>query len=360
MTMSVRKTILCALALALVVGTASSRIFWTDQARAAANEAVVEPPRLVFAAGVVQGVEPETDLHFEVLGKLDKLHVQEGDSVTKGQVLATLDDAVWKARRAEAEANLHRAKAERERLINGARNETRAVSRAQLRAAEASYEQAKRRYERAQQLKQRDAIAHEDFDDVEAELAIAEAERSAAQAKVDEIAAEARRDELRMADARAAAARAQLELADVILRQSRLVAPIDGTVLKVNGEPGELMTPSASEPLMVVADLKKMHVKAYIEELDAITVQPGMPAVVTVDGDPDARIVGVVVFCHPYMVPKKLYTNSPAERIDVKVREILVELDEPGSLMVGMPVDVSIDPDVAPGEDGRSEGLARR
>ena len=68
-----------------------------------------------------------------------------------------------------------------------------------------------------------------------------------------------------------------------------------------------------------------------------------MPVKVTADGWPNKSFPGRVVACSPHMVPKRYLSNEPGERIDVKVREVVVQLDQSDArdrLVVGLPVDV--------------------
>ena len=98
--------------------------------------AVPSVPREVFAAGIVEGAQRSTELQFELSGKIVEIPVSEGQIVRQGDICARLDDAQWRHRLAEAEAALQVARAELERLVNGASPESREVVRADARVAE--------------------------------------------------------------------------------------------------------------------------------------------------------------------------------------------------------------------------------
>ena len=157
-----------------------------------------------------------------------------------------------------------------------------------------------------------------------------------------EVEADARTDDLKVADAQIQAAEAKLRSAKVQQAKTRLVAPVDGLLLRVQGEVGESAGGPASSPVVTMVNVDVMRVRCYVEEIDALKVQPGQSAYARADGLPGERFVGKVVACAPFLVPKKLFRNAPGERVDVKVREVLVELAPQSKLVVGLPVDVFV------------------
>ena len=84
-----------------------------------------------------------------------------------------------------------------------------------------------------------------------------------------------------------------------------------------------------------------------VEELDAVRIVTGMNASVVADGLPEQKFRGTVVSCAPCMVPKTHFSNRPGERVNVKVREVVIALDREqdslSRLVVGLPVDIFID-----------------
>jgi multidrug resistance efflux pump len=300
----------------------------------------------VFASGVVEGRCREIALGFELTGRVLAVQVQEGDRVRKGDLLARLDDSLWQQELAEAEANLALAKAERERLLNGSRKETRRVSAAEVAVAQVQAKQARKTFERSATLVQGKLIARQQFDDHEADLMSAEARLGLAEAKAAEVNAAARDEDARIADAKLALQQAQVEHARTKLSMTQLLAPCDGVILRVETEPGELVAADQSgRPLVTMTDISQLRVRAFVEELDAVRIVTGTRASVAVDGMPDCRLHGAVISCSPCMVPKTQLSNRPGERVDVKVREVLILLDNQDALsrlMVGLPVDVYV------------------
>jgi multidrug resistance efflux pump len=327
--------------LALGACAAGISLFQTVETRVSAEpRSDVTPPanRAIVANGVVEGRQREASLRFELSGRLASIDVAEGDEVRKGDILARLDPTTWKHELAKAEANLELVRAERERLVNGARIEARAFARAQFHAAEARHGHAAKRLERGVQLQQTRAMSQQELDDLQAIANTAQADLDAASARAEEVEAAAREDELRMIDAKIALEEAHVEQARDTLNKTELRAPSDGVVLAVRGEPGELM-PDVERPTITMVDTTEMRVRAFVEEMDALAVCPGQRAYVVADALPNERFPGTVLFCTPCMSPKKIMNNTPGERMDVKVREVVILLDSQDKLVVGLPVD---------------------
>ncbi|MFO0944935.1 MAG: efflux RND transporter periplasmic adaptor subunit [Planctomycetota bacterium] len=322
---------------------------------APANTAAAK--RGVYAAGIIEGNQREIPLRFEIAGRLIGVDAKEGQRVKAGDVLARLESSEAQSMLAEAQANLALAEAEKERLVNGERAETRDAARAMVRAAEARAEQARKEFQRSIPLVKSKNLSQQEVDDLEANQNARLAELDAAKAKLAEIEAAARVDDVRAADARIAVAQAKVRQAEHALSKTRIAAPTDGLVLRTVGEPGEMIFPDRADPLVIMVDIANMHVRAYVEELDAFRVAPGIKAKAIADGRPELSFLGVVTECAPYMIPKKLFTNRPGERVDVKVREVLIRLDPQDVLYVGLPVDVFFDavgaPPPAPAETER-------
>lgn len=321
-------------------------------------DSVGAAPRRVFASGVVEGSVRDIPLRFEVAGRLQKIHVREGDPIRAGQVLAELESEVWRHRVAEAEARLKLARAERERLINGARRETREVLKADVRAAEVHVSEADALLKRSQQLASRNNVSAQELDDNRFRLEKAQAQLQSARARLAEIEAAARQDEILVADARIAQAEATLNSERTLLEKTQLRAPTDGLVLYMTVESGELVGPADERSLVTVTNRDHTRVRAFVEELDALNVQPGQAARVTVDGRPDKTYKGEILSCAPGVKGKTHRHHRPGELIDVQVREIVIELLDADDLVIGLPVDVFVDP-VAPPPADKSTSPAK-
>lgn len=306
---------------------------------------------LIFASGIIEGAQRDVPLRFEIAGRLAKVNVNEGQQVKQGEVLAVLGTETLKKQLEFAQAKLALAKSERTRLSNGERPETIEVAKNALVKIRVQLETAKQGYQRGLELQKKNAITAEAFEERRSAYQAALAEQQLENSRIKEIEAPAREDDLIIADAKIAQAEAELGVAQTELKKAELVAPTDGMILRVGREPGQMVGPQDLQPLLVMVDASQMRTRAYVEELDALAVKPGQHAYVTADGDPETKFHGKVVSCSPLMVPKKYMSNEPGERIDVKVREVVIVLDEQNTLVVGLPVDVFIET----GEDQEPE-----
>ncbi|MBN1912437.1 MAG: efflux RND transporter periplasmic adaptor subunit [Pirellulales bacterium] len=298
----------------------------------------------IFAPGRVEGASLEIELRPQLAGRIAQINVREGQLVRRDQVLLQLDDAEYRQQVALAAAKLKLAKARLDHLVNGARAEQRTEAAALLRAKQAELERAELTWNRVQELRQSQTVSQQEADNQRTLVAALKAEVEAAKARHELIEAPAREDEVAMAQARIDAARAQLGLAQVQLDRTRLCAPCDGQILDLDAAPGELTGPDAPEPTIVMANLAKCRVRAFVEEFDAPRVTLGMNALITADGLPGQEFHGRVVHLSPRMTHKELLTHDPTERYDTKTREVWIELDEPDKLVVGLRVDALLLP----------------
>lgn len=301
------------------------------------------PERQVFAQGIVEGSCREIGLRFELTGRLLSIGVREGDRVRAGDVIAQLDATTLQCNLLKAEAGLQLAEAEKTRLLNGQSQESAEVFDAEVRVAEVRLEQARKNFERVSRLVNSRAVSLQERDDRQAELNHAEAHLRLAQSRAREASARAREDDIAIADARIALEKARVADARDMLAKAVLRSPIDGVVAQVRGEMGELVVPDAAESLVTLLDVRELRVRAYVEELDAVRMQAGMVARVSADGLPGQFFTGQVTSCSPFMIPKRQLSNRPGERVDVKVREVLLLLEQQldlECLVVGLPVDV--------------------
>jgi multidrug resistance efflux pump len=299
--------------------------------------------RRVFAAGTVEGTHRDVPLRFEIAGRLKHLHVREGDRVDRGDVLAALDSETWELRLAEAQARLDLARSERDRLVNGASPESREVLKSDVRAAEVLVREAESQHSRAKQVSQRNAMSSQELDEYRYKHEKAVAHLQAIRARWEEIEAPVRRDDLAVAEAKVALAEAVVRQERNALEKTRLRAPERGIVLHVATERGELVGPADEAPLTTLVNRDGTRIRAFVEELDALGVAVGQKASVTADGKPGTAYEGTVKSCSPHMRPKSNRHHKPGELIDVRVREIVIELIAGDDLVVGLPVDVLIE-----------------
>jgi multidrug resistance efflux pump len=298
----------------------------------------------ICAPGRIEGRTEEIELRPRLLGRVAGVLVKEGQTVKKDDVLVALDDAEYRHAVALAAAEVRLAEARLERRINGARQEERDEARSLADARRAELEAAELSWKRIEQLSRKQTVSQQEADDSRTRVAALRSELAAARAHVQLLDAPARPDEILMDRAQVEAARARLELANVQLERTNLRAPCDAQILRVDVESGELASPESPDAAVILVDTSRYRVRAFVEEMDAPRVRPGMEATIYADGMPECELRGHVAHSSPRMTRKQLYTDDPAERYDTKTREVWIDLEPSQPLVVGLRVDVVITP----------------
>jgi HlyD family secretion protein len=279
----------------------------------------------VTADGVVEGARPESSLRPEVAGTLSAVYIKESQQVKKGELLAELRNETQVLQVTLATAELAIARARLSRVLNGERAERRKALAAVREAKLVAYKRAKGALERTQVLWDKRQISRDEYDRdyFASEHARAEMEEAAAEYSLVEAAA--RPDEVTENEAQVEAARARLQLALAEMKKTKLLAPTAGRVLRVFAEPGEVAGPTTAQPVLLIADLSRIRVRAFVEELDANRVHPGQDATVTSDGLPGKHLAGKVTQVAPRMGRRAPQTDSPGEYKDLYYREVIIE-----------------------------------
>ena len=117
-------------------------------------------------------------------------------------------------------------------------------------------------------------------------------------------------------------------------------APIAGTVLQVNAKSGELAAPPSTQPLIVLGDVSALRVRAELDERDLGEIKVGQAVDRARGGVSRPRIRRQGVLHRPARRAGPHRRARTAQRSDVDVVEVVVDLAEPGPLAVGMKVDV--------------------
>lgn len=160
-----------------------------------------------------------------------------------------------------------------------------------------------------------------------------------------------RKEDLTIADAKVALAEGTVRRERLMLDKTLLRAPTDGVVLRVQAEPGEMVGPEDNRDLFTLVNRSATRVRACVEELDAMNVAVGQQAVVIADGKPDRQYAGIVHSCSPFVAPKVQRHLKPGEMVDIRVREVLIELADGSDLLIGLPVEVFIEVGQTQAED---------
>jgi HlyD family secretion protein len=295
--------------------------------------------RIVAAQGKVEPVSEEVKIGAQVEGTLREVPVEEGQRLLRGDIIAVVDNAEYAARVAEAHATVALRQAELERVVNGARQQERDEAAAAVREAAAVLENARTELARQKSLFATGDISRSDAERAEREFGVAEA-------RLDEFCkhhafldAPARTDDRDRATADLELSRAQLAEAEALLAKTIVRAPFAGTVLKRYRKAGETVSSKGDTPIVAFGNDARLRVRVDVDETDVARVRLGDRAWFTAEAFGPTKFWGTVVQVGNELGKKNVQTDDPAEHVDTKILETLVELDGRPPLPSGLRMD---------------------
>jgi HlyD family secretion protein len=233
----------------------------------------------------------------QVSGTIKDLAVDVNSRVKVGQLIAKLDQDLFRAEVLQADAKLEDALANLAKEKAGVKMQKNQIA-ANIAETKVSYENLERKYERASELFRRDLISKEEYHGVKAEWEMAGSRFKERTARVDEM--KVKRANIQAAQAKVKIARAALELARVKFKRSVIRAPVSGIVIAKNVEAGQTVAASlSSPPIVTIAELTRMKVDAWVDEADIGSVRVGQEVQFQVDSYPGRIFSGEVVKIYP-------------------------------------------------------------
>lgn len=294
------KKIIIAVAVFIVVGTGLFLAFHSDKnSPKFITEKITRGnvKSTVSATGTVNAVTT-VQVGTQVSGTIKQLFVDYNSPVKKGQLLAQIDPAVFEAQVGQARANLMSAKAAMEK-------------------AQVALRDTKITYERNKTLFAKNYIAKSDLDTAETNYLSAIAQIKVAQAQIQQT-------------------QAALDSASVNLKYSRILSPVNGTVISRNVDTGQTVAASFQTPTLftIAQDLTKMQIDTSIDEADIGKINAGQNVAFTVDAYPELTFHGKV----------SVVRNAPITVSNVVTYDAVIIVDNPDlKLKPGMTANVSVE-----------------
>lgn len=206
---------------------------------------------VIAATGKMDAIE-RVNVGAQVSGQVKKLYIKAGDNVRKGQLIAEIDDQPQRSDLRNAQAAL-------------------SVAQADLQTRQATLVRQQAQFQRLQQMVKTNAVSRQDFDTAAEAWRIAQAELTAQQARVIQ-------------------AQIEVDKKQLDLGYTRIMAPIDGTVVAIVTKQGQTVNAVQSAPTIAkLAQLGTMTIKVQISEADITNIQPGQQAWFTTFANPDKR-----------------------------------------------------------------------
>ncbi|MDO4625921.1 MAG: efflux RND transporter periplasmic adaptor subunit [Pasteurellaceae bacterium] len=217
----------------------------------------------VIASGTVRSYN-RVEVGAQVSGKIEKIHVQLGQTVKEGDLIAEIDSKTQVNTLNTAQAKL-------------------ASYQAQLKAKKVAYDVAKSAYERTAKLYAQKSGTLDELNTAKNTLATAEA-------AIEEIEASIQQSEI------------EVSTAKTNLGYTRIISPINGTIISIPVSEGQTVNANQTTPTIVqVADLSKMLIKPEISEGDVTKVKQGMAVEFSTLSDPDTKYHGTIASVDPAM-----------------------------------------------------------
>ena len=257
-----KKWILPAVALVVLGAVVTVSLLGSKPRGTAVETGLVEKGEirsLVTATGEIQA-KTHVDISSQVIARVEKLHVREGDRVARGDRLVDLERAQYVSQRDRSRATL-------------------AAAQADIRRARATLANTESRVARARELAEQKIASREFLESVELDH---ESARTALSAAME----------------RAREARATVEASDDALSKTTIASPIAGRVTRVNAEEGEtVVTGTMNMPgsvILTVSDLSAIEAAVEVDESAVGRVRVGQKASVILDAFPDRELAGEV------------------------------------------------------------------
>ncbi len=313
----------------------------------ASESARINPtPMMVAGPGRVEPASEDIKIGSELSGRLKSVNVEEGDTIRRGQVMAELENADYRAQVESARANVIAKEATLRKVINGARHQERAEAWSSVNESKAVMENAKSELRRRQELFSAGVVSREELERFSREADVAKAKYDAAVQQHALIDDRAREEDQSFAEADLKLAQAQLAEAQAKYDKTFIRSPIDGNVLRKHHRSGESVSNSSTvpDPIVTIGDHKTLRVRVDVDETDVNKVTAGQRAYVTADAYGKQKFWGSVIRVGQQLGPKNVRTDEPTEKVDTKILETLVELDPGTHLPDGLRVDAFIIP----------------
>jgi len=229
-------------------------------------------------------IEPDEDFqaHAPLATTVNKIYVHEGDVVKKGQLLVRLDDANARATAAKALAQLRAAEADLNSVGAGGTHEEVLNNQAALVKAHADEDSAKRNLDSMRRLKESGAASDAEVQNAENTFKQAQANAQVLEQKLK--GGRYSRQEVERVKAQAGEASATYEAAQDLLNNSNIKAPRDGMVYALPVRESAYV--NAGDLIVGVADLKRIQVRAFVDEPDIGRLAKGQRVDVTWDAIP--------------------------------------------------------------------------
>jgi HlyD family secretion protein len=276
-------------------------------------------------------------LAFRVSGRLNTLNYDEGQNLKKGDVIATIENSIFKENLNQINAQIKLQEIQIQKLEKGYRPEEIQKAKAQLSEVKANLDKTNKDFKRAQKLLKSKSISTQSYDNTKATALNLKAQYNYAKSSLQLLQNGYEKEDILSAKATLESLIAQRNILQINLDDTVLYSPVDGTIITKVYEEGSIV--NASQTIVEVAKSDEYWVRSYISEKYLGIVKAGMKASVSTDSNKSYE--GVVSFISPLaeFTPKTVQTEDLRTDLVYRFRIVLKNVDN--DLKQGMPVTIS-------------------
>src|SRR5262245_22344892 len=303
--MTTKKKVLIAAVVAVAISsTVAYSIFARNRGVVAVQAGHVVRQDLTQTVSANGEIKPKkyVNVSSNMMGRIVRLPVKEGDHVRDGSLLVQLESIQTEADVKAAEASLDAAQTEVEGMSASIRSSEAAITsaKAEITRSEADLARAKLNWERAEKLTKEGVMAKEGYDKAKADYDITAAQLNAAKSRLDQAEAQLaqtlkQRDgtSIRIAQQRAALTRARDQFSKTTIRST-----LDGIITYLPVNEGEIAIVGVQNQhgtvLMTIGDMSVITAEVKVDETDIVNVKLGQEAKIKVDALGDRQLMGHV------------------------------------------------------------------
>ncbi len=302
--------------------------------------------------GLVETKSGEAKVSSQITANVIRLLVAPGDTVEKDEIVAELDNAEQLARLKSARAEVEFRLTERDNSVDSTQQSDRRTAEDALAAATEAAQAARSELDGAREQARLGLCDAATVSGKRAALDAADQRQIHAAEALRSIKANPAAPKPTRTESVLAVARAELAVAEAALQKTFVRAPFEGRVLRTYKVPGELAAASPDDPIIALANVTSLRVRAEIDEREVGKVAVGRSAQIKTDALPGRTISGRVSFVALAATPKKIGQRPNGPQHAESVIEVIVDLEAGSPLIPGMRVDVFFDQTDVVGSSG--------
>jgi len=273
-------------------------------------------------------------------GEIKSIIVDEGKQANAGDTILIIEHEALGFQLDQAIAGENISSAQLSLIIKGARSEDIKQAEEMMNQTEINYKLAKNDFERYKGLWESKAITQKQYEDISGRFQIALAQYTSAKENYLKVKKIFRPEEIEQAKANLKKAQASVNLLKKNIRDSYIISPLNGFVVKKFVEVGETVSPMSS--LVKISNLSSVNLIIYVSEGDLGKIKLGQKAAITIDTYPDKKYDGEVTYISPEaeFTPKNIQTKDERTKLVFAVKIEILNKDF--ELKPGMPADAKI------------------